>query len=193
MYYISESEELMAMDMMGVSGRINNEQVKKEQYLLQRGDIIHLEPGMKVYTDIPLMFCGGKPFEMGKRHADVCIGEIYKRKAQSVQNIVEEVYEKIYRTIPASKEQISAFVDSLKLDMDEKSFDTSVYAGEYEVYHTASNGGGTGGGGFCYDSVPYPDGWHVYCHKVEDPSVMVDFYQTGHFTAMIENIEPINK
>lgn len=180
------------MDMMGVSGRINNEQVKKERRLLQQGDIIRLESGMKVNADILAMFCGEneKPFDLTKYHITVCIGRIYKREAQDVESITEEIYDKIHRIIPVSKEQISAFVDSLNLDMEEKSFDTSVYAGEYKVYDTSPN---TGGRPFIQPGLPYDDGWHVYCHKVDDPSVKVDFYQTGYKFPKIENIEPINK
>lgn len=63
--------------------------------------------------------------------------------------------------------------------------------GEYFVYKTAYEGGGTGHGP--YDV--YPDGHHVYCRKVENKSVEVDFYQTGSFTCMIEKgtIKPIGK
>lgn len=49
-----------------------------------------------------------------------------------------------------------------------------------------------GGGGQSHDG-GYPDGWHVFCVKVDDEKVKVDFYQSGCFTAMIENIEPVGK
>lgn len=183
----------MAMDMMGSNSRFQNEQIKKEQHLLQKGDIIRLEPSMKVYMNIPRMFRGGAAFDLDETHADVKIGQVYKREAPSAQDLVEQIFKKLKEIVPVSQQQVSAFVDSLNLDMEEKVFDSSVYAGEYEVYQTLSNGGGYGGGGFCPDSVPYPNGWHVYCHKVDNPSVKVDFYQTGCFTAMIEDIEPINR
>ena len=39
----------------------------------------------------------------------------------------------------------------------------------------------------------YPDGHHVFCVKADDDKVRVDFYQSGCFTAMIEDIKPVGK
>ena len=61
-------------------------------------------------------------------------------------------------------------------------------AGRYVVYKISRDGGGTGMGS--HDV--YPDGHHVFCERLSD-GVRVDFYQTGAFTAMIENIEPVGK
>ena len=61
--------------------------------------------------------------------------------------------------------------------------------GKYIVYKTTFDGGGTGHG---VNDV-YPDGHHVFCMKADDENVKVDFYQSGCFTAMIENIEPVGK
>ncbi len=177
----------MSMNMMGSNVRIHEEQVKKEQSLLQRGDVIRLEPGMMIYADIPSMFRGGAFFDKKNCHREIKIGQVYKSTPQSAQALKEEVYEKIWHIIPVDKQQVSDFVNSLSLDLEEKSFDSSVYAGEYVVYSAVSNGGAG-----CWDGTPYPDGWHVYCHKVDDPSVEVDFYQTGCFTAMIKDIKPIS-
>ena len=58
-------------------------------------------------------------------------------------------------------------------------------AGKYVVYKTANDGGGTGHG----PHDVYPDGHHVYCERVDDSFVRLDFYQSGYFTAMIEEIE----
>lgn len=65
----------------------------------------------------------------------------------------------------------------------------SYLAGRYVVYKTAKDGGGIGHGP--HDI--YPDGYHVYCERLDDRSVKVDFYQSGGFTAMIENIEPVGR
>jgi hypothetical protein len=62
----------------------------------------------------------------------------------------------------------------------------SYLLGEYVVYKTCYDGGGTGMG----PHDVFPDGHHVFCESLEDRSVRVDFYQTGCFTAMIEEIEP---
>ncbi len=63
--------------------------------------------------------------------------------------------------------------------------------GRYVVYKTVYSGGGTG----------HDDGYHVYCRRFIDERPawegvaerQVDFYQTGGFTAMIKEIEPVAK
>jgi hypothetical protein len=49
------------------------------------------------------------------------------------------------------------------------------------------NGGGPG------HNDHYPDGHHVYCVKADATQSKVDFYQTGAFTAMIPEIEPVGR
>ena len=61
-------------------------------------------------------------------------------------------------------------------------------AGKYIVSKTSFDGGGTGHGA----GDVYSDGHHVFCIK-EDKSQKVDFYQSGSFTAMIKDIEPIGR
>ncbi|MDB4261479.1 hypothetical protein N9878_01290 [bacterium] len=46
------------------------------------------------------------------------------------------------------------------------------------------------GGGAAHDG-GYPDGHHVWCERKD--GFKVDFYQTGCFTAMIEDIQPVGK
>lgn len=62
-------------------------------------------------------------------------------------------------------------------------------AGRYVVIKTSEEGGGTRHG----PHDVYPDGHRVYCVKADDENVKIDFYQTGCFTAMIPDIEPIGK
>jgi len=62
-------------------------------------------------------------------------------------------------------------------------------AGRYVVYKTSYDGGGTGHGP--HDI--YPDGHHVFCERLDDRKVKVDFYQSGCFTAMIKDIGPISR
>ena len=57
--------------------------------------------------------------------------------------------------------------------------------GTYVVIKTAIDGGGTGHG----PGDVYPDGHHVFCKKTIDGEE-IDFYQSGCFTAMIEDIQP---
>lgn len=65
----------------------------------------------------------------------------------------------------------------------------SYFEGKYIVVKTAFDGGGTGHG----PHDVYPDGHHVFCVKEDDDKVKIDFYQSGSFTAMIEDIEPVGK
>lgn len=60
--------------------------------------------------------------------------------------------------------------------------------GKYIVIKTENTGGGCGHGS--HDI--YPDGHKVTCESV-DKKHRVSFYQSGCFTAMIKDIEPIAK
>jgi hypothetical protein len=57
-------------------------------------------------------------------------------------------------------------------------------AGKYVVYKTCFDGVGS------YES---PAGHHVFCEKLNNPDVKIDFYQNGGFTAVIKDIAPIGK
>jgi hypothetical protein len=61
----------------------------------------------------------------------------------------------------------------------------SSFAGKYLVYKTAYDGGGKGFG----LNDDYPNGHHVYCEKLDNPEIKVDFYQTGCFHSIIRDIE----
>jgi hypothetical protein len=61
------------------------------------------------------------------------------------------------------------------------------FAGRYVVVKAEVGGGGTGHGS--HDV--YPDGHHVWCENLDNSALKVDFYQSGCFTAMIEDIKPI--
>jgi hypothetical protein len=61
-------------------------------------------------------------------------------------------------------------------------------AGRYVVINTKMDGGGSTMGGYS----EYPDGYHVFCERLTD-KIKVDFYQSGCFTAMIVDIEPVGK
>lgn len=164
----------------------NNQEVNKPQFL-QRGDIIRLEAGMAVYADVPSMYRGGSFFDTRNTHTDIVIGQTYKKPAKTIAGLAKEIFGRIKYVVPVSMEQITTFLEGLNLDLEERHFDTSIYAGEYKVIFATYNGGSsTFDGG-------YPDGWHVFCQKVDNPSMEVDFYQTGCFTAMISDIKPINK
>lgn len=58
-------------------------------------------------------------------------------------------------------------------------------AGTYVVTSTSRDGGGMASDG------AFPDGHHVWCRRKD--GVRVDFYQSGCFTAMIEDISPTGR
>ena len=64
--------------------------------------------------------------------------------------------------------------------------DFEYLCGDYIVERTALEGGSTG-------RDAYPNGHHVYCFMVSNPEIKIDFYQSGYFTAMIKDIEPIGR
>ena len=65
----------------------------------------------------------------------------------------------------------------------------SYLAGRYVVYKTSYDGGGTGHG----PHDVFPSGHHVFCERLDDQSVKVDFYQSGSFTAMLPDLQPVAK
>lgn len=65
--------------------------------------------------------------------------------------------------------------------------DFSYLKGKYVVVRTKTEGGGGGHGK--HDT--YPEGHRVYCVSIDDKERKINFYQSGCFTAMIEDIEPI--
>lgn len=66
--------------------------------------------------------------------------------------------------------------------------ETAYFVGRYVVVKIKRDGGGTGHG----PGDVYPDGHHVFCEAMDNPDLpIIDFYQTGCFTCMITDIEPI--
>jgi len=72
--------------------------------------------------------------------------------------------------------------------IDENQF--SYLIGTYIVIKTSEEGGGPDGG---MRGEAYPDGHNVKCVKSDNNKIKISFYQTGCFTAMIKEIEPIGK
>ena len=161
--------------------------------LLKAGDVIKLEKGMNVYANMPDKFIyRNRTFSDNISHVKITIGKKYVRTPETLETVEKEV-EKALATLGISnvEEQIRRFVKSLNLDMSVEEYDTSVFEGEYVVARTTNEGGGTFACASGKDS--YPNGYHVFCQKMDNKDIVVDFYQTGNFTAMIEDIMPINK
>lgn len=163
-----------------------------EKRLLQRGDVIRLVRGMKVYAKMPDKFrYQNAPFSDEITKSDIVIGKIYRREEVSKDSVIEEVGDRLEHVVPATYEQVKDFVESLGLDYEAQEFDASIYEGEYMVDYVSCDGGGIQGTPSGYET--YPNGWHVFCTKKDNPSIQVDFYQTGCFTAVIPDITPINQ
>lgn len=170
-------------------------------YLLQKGDRIRLEKGMRIYAPIPSKFIfANTPFSTGVYESEAIeIGRVYRKQAVAKDKLLNESFEAISRILHISVEELNkmsrkemeTFIDSLGLNFDEEEFDSSIYAGEYMVKYVSFGGGGLQGTPSGYEI--YPNGWHVFCAKVDDPSIRVNFYQTGDFTAVIPDICPINQ
>jgi hypothetical protein len=166
--------------------------------LLQKGDIIRLEAGMGVYTEIP------QKFVYANRHFsdELCNHDIEIEEVLTNSNAItnsEKVFAEIVREI------ISTFETEAGLKVDSQAvtqFVGTVFprkikletfkvpAGLYVVKKTACEGETLPG-----SRDPYPNGHHVFCYKQDTPSLKVDFYQTGCFTAMIyeRDISPVGK
>ena len=154
------------------------------QYLLQVNDIFQLKEGMKVQAYVPEKFVYvNAPFSEKLQEHAICIGHPLIKRVPNKAEIINEI-QKLLGThihLELSDKQIENFIDSLNLNFSAEEFDTSVFLGEYRVYKAEWNGGKHDG----------PDGWHVYCHKVDDPNVAIHFYQTGYFTETNPDIQPI--
>ena len=157
--------------------------------LLHKGDIIHLEKGMNVYASIPGMFIRNQPFDDEPHMTAIMIGQqLTRAKVPAKAKLARDIFDRIKSVLPViTLKHVEDFVDTLSLNCDPATFDTSIFVGEYTVVKTVSDSGGTGHGPSDY----YPNGWHVYCEKADGTTV--NFYQTGCFTTMLPDIKPINR
>lgn len=111
------------------------------------------------------------------------------RKGHEVYAEIEERY--AYTNTPNSKKLTTTDV---RIGREHNGLDTNYLAGRYIVTKTAFDGGSWGGGMNRHDD--YPNGHHVFCQKMLADGKLgeeVNFYQSGCFTAMIENISPVGK
>ena len=164
-----------------------------QKQLLKIGDIIRIEKGMTVYINVPSKFIiQNCPFSEEPFSEAIRIGVTLVRKEQSLSLIEEEIKNVLTKKqgLKIDDEKIKTFVESLNIDTSYMEFDTSMYIGEYEVIDTKTEGGGIQRS--FSGEIQYPYGYHVFCKKIDDNSINIDFYQTGCFTAMIEEIKPID-
>ena len=94
--------------------------------LLQRGDIIRLEKGMKVYASVPEKFVFvNTPFSDKPYEGVITLGYTLHKKVPNrdefTKELKEDIEKRIHREI--TTEQVSNFVDSLSLNFYAEEFD----------------------------------------------------------------------
>lgn len=163
--------------------------------LLKEGDVINLTAGMSVYSQIPSKFVyTNAKFSDDLTETDLIIDEKYINDVEVDENI-NNIATRIMNAFGSENADISLeaslnFVNSNIKKPTQEEF--SIASGEFLVVKTENAGGGSGGTDY------YTDGHRVYCKRLNNGSfdekgTEVNFYQTGCFTAMIENITPIRQ
>ena len=81
--------------------------------------------------------------------------------------------------------------------------DLEYLCGKYIVYKTTSDEGPSNfdgafpGGDELHHALRINGlpryGYHVFCVKADNEKIKVDFYQSGHFSAMIKDIQPVGR
>ena len=77
----------------------------------------------------------------------------------------------------------------ITIGLNHHGLETDFLAGKYVVTRTGMGGGGTGHG----PGDIYPNGWNVRAQFVGRPWQIVEFYQSGCFTAMNENVPVVGR
>lgn len=168
-----------------------------EDKLLEKGDVITLKKGMKVYTKIPEMFVYSNRLTSEKLTSHiVTIGITYTNKtniSDSLKKVANGIVERFnWEGFDISFEDALCFVgNTLGFKKDFKipeSKPFKITEGDFVVIDTSFESHG----------LNYPGGYRVFCKKLKDGKfdkngLEVNFYQTGSFTAMITDIKPINK
>jgi len=155
------------------------------EQLLQKGAIISLGENDMIWADIPADYVVGNMHagEM-KLSCIVKIGDHIPKKISSKEQLTQDLHS-IVRYYHNQKdadvdEKIMHFVESLNVKPDDV-LDTSIFIGEYRVYKAYMESAEMFG----------TEGWHVFCEKVDDPNVKVNFFQSGDFAAKNEVVKII--
>ena len=163
--------------------------------LLKEGDVVFLDNGMAVNAAIPSLFVYvNRGLTTALTNHTINVGHEYLPK-QSVGNAIDMLSNNIKTLLEkeavnnVSIDDIKEFVSTRVKTPKQKKFIIS--SGEFVVIKTQLSGGGSSG---LADS--YPDGHHVTCKRLkngeyDEKGEVVNFYQTGSFNNMIENISPI--
>jgi hypothetical protein len=172
---------------------------------LSVGDVIVLNDGMKVYGKIPEKFvhvnCAlnnkmvGAEITVGRRYRSLNSSEILNDKQQLALEIANkfESHLGIRPKLNDALKYVESVIANVYGDVKEETFVFNS-GDEFVVVKTAIEGGSTG-----YDA--YPDGYNVYCKKLNADGTYnpdgaeIQFYQSGCFTIVItpDKIKPVRK
>ena len=164
--------------------------------LLKKGDHIRLTKGMKISGKIPNKFRYSSTnrifLDSSSSYPVFTIGEVLNSHTISKDELIKVLYERLGDAIigisfSQCESSIISLIDSLQINFEPETFDTSIFIGEYVVYDCKWDGGEED----LSADRSYEDGWHVFCKKVENPEICVDFYQTGCFINVINIISPL--
>lgn len=155
-----------------------------EKVLLQEGDFIQFKKGIQVMAFIPKKYVCDYASRGELTEVPITIGEIFEKKSTGVDKVLE-TFVNFVKTSTILKDSIKKKIvdcmDSLGLDFYSDKLDTSIYAGNYRVYQALYDGEECAA---FFGSSYGPDGWHVYCEKVDNPDIKIHFYQTGCFATV---------
>jgi len=163
--------------------------------ILKVGDVILLQDGMDVYTELPSKFIyDNRKLSTKLAKSGIVVGitiktsiDITKEKTNVASDIVLAFKSNLGYDV--SLDTVNYFIDSV-VASPSATEEFIVEAGAFVVLDTKYDGGGSGDYSF--------SGHHVFCKRLKDGKYdangqEVDFYQSGGFTAMIkpDEIQPI--
>lgn len=167
--------------------------------LLKIGDVFRLRGGMECYAHIPARFAyANTPNSNEIVEHEISVGDVLTVGERTTE---EDIALKIIKLTKGYSEFQGVKIDKGLLTKaicvpqhSSDILDTSKYAGEYVVYQTSREGGGTGHGPSDY----CPSGHLVKAKKLKNgkfdkDGLKISFYQTGSFTATNENVEILRK
>ena len=164
--------------------------------LLKVGDVILLQDGMDVYTEVPSKFIyANRKLSTKSAKSGIVVGatiktntDITKEKAEIASDIVLAFKSNLGYEV--SLDAVNYFIYSI-VASPSATEEFILEAGAFVVLDTKYDCGGGGHN-------DYSDGHHVFCKrlmngKYDSNGQEVDFYQNGCFTATIrpEEIQPI--
>ncbi len=176
----------------------------EQQFWFEKGDVFRIEKEMTLSFRISSMFKSPYTFDKTKREfINITVGEVLKPRVPiSREDLIEKIFWNLVELTlldgrisgsngelytpngNITSQKISAFVDTLGLDFDPPEFDTSVFVGEYIV-------DGQSGSAYCAPTSKLPTTvWNI-CHKLDDPSIIVDLRQDRNFSTQYPNCKVI--